>query len=162
MRRYALLLFATTLALRADWKVYADKKPNQITGLRNVHAEVGAKGLSTAVLLIGCVDGKPILRIANRFRAFRVEGSPGAHYSPVKVRASASTEYIDAQAPATVYNDTMLLFLDDKAAELLPKMKASESLFVQLLYENEQKVTDFRMAGLDSALAKMAEAGCHL
>jgi hypothetical protein len=159
--RVGLLLFAATVTLNADWKVYADKKPNQITGLRNVHADVGAKGLSTAVLQLGCVDGRPILRVANRFRAFRLEGSPGAYYSPVKVRASESTEYMDAHAPAIVYSDTMFLFLDDKAGELVPKMRNSESLFVQLFYQNEQKVTDFRMAGIDAALAKMAEVGCR-
>jgi len=156
------VLFAATLSLNADWKVYADKQPNKITGLRNVRAEVTGKGLSTDVLLIGCTDGHPILRISNRFRAFRLDGAPGAYYSPVKLRASASTEYIDLQAPGTVFNGTMILFLDDKAAELLPKMKVSESLFAQLLYESQQRVTDFRMAGLEAALAKMAEAGCHL
>lgn len=156
-----MALLAATLNLKADWKVYTDKKPNQITGVRNTHAVVGAKGLSTADLIVGCMDGKPILRIANRFRAFRVEGSPGAYYSLVKVRASASTEYIQEQAPANIFNETMFLYLDDKATELMPKMKASESLFVELIYPNEQKVTEFRMAGLDAALAKMAEAGCR-
>ena len=33
-----MALFAATLTLKADWKVYADKKVNQITGVRNTHA----------------------------------------------------------------------------------------------------------------------------
>jgi hypothetical protein len=159
--RLGMVLLAATLTLKADWKVYTDKKPNQITGVRNTHAVVGAKGLNTADLIVGCIDGKPILRIANRFRAFRLEGSPGAYSSPVKMRASVSAEYIQEQAPANVFNETMFLYLDDKAAELVPKMKASESLFAELVYPNEQKVTEFRMAGLDAALAKMAEVGCR-
>jgi len=84
------------------------------------------------------------------------QGEPG-----LKLRASVSTEYLQEQASANVSNETMFLYLDDKAAELMPKMKASESLFVELVYPNEQKVTESRMAGLDAALAKMAEAGCH-
>jgi len=41
-------------------------------------------------------------------------------------------------------------------------MKTGEFLFVQLPYDRKDEVIRFPMAGLDGALAKMADTGCHL
>jgi hypothetical protein len=159
--RIAVFLFATSLALRADWKIYIDKKASQITGLRNAHAEIKAKGLSTAVLLLGCTDGKPILRFADQYRGFNVKGTDGAYHGHVKIRPSAATEYIDAEVPAGHEGGITFLVIDDKLADLLPKMKADTLLFAQLPYEGEDKIVQFPLVGLDGALTKMADAGCR-
>jgi len=159
--KVVVLLFATTLALMADWKVFIDKKPNQITGLRNAHAEIGAKGLSTATLLIGCNDGKSVLRLVDRFRGLKLTGADGSYYSHVMLRPRAVTQYIDAAVPAAYDQGVPFLILDDKLGELLPKMRADTLLFAQLTYDGGDKVVQFPMTGLDAALAKIAEAGCH-
>ena len=49
--RLTILLCIATAALMADWKVYIDKKP-RITGLRSAHADLNAKGLGTATLVV--------------------------------------------------------------------------------------------------------------
>src|SRR5258708_26598223 len=107
--RLVVLLFATALALMADWKVYIDKKVNQITGLRNARAVVGAKGLGSADLLLGGVDGRPFLRIVDRFRGYRLEGG----YAHTKLRASGATEFIDAHVKVDHTSGGVFLFLDD-------------------------------------------------
>ena len=159
--KLVVVIFTAALALMADWKVYVDKKANQITGLRNAHAEIGAKGLSTAVLLIGCNDGKSVLRLVDRFRSFKLMGANGSYYSHVMLRPSAVTQYIDAEVPGAYDSGVAFLILDEKLAELLPKIKADTLLFAQLSYEGKDEVVRFPMNGLDVALTKMAEAGCH-
>ena len=73
--RLTILLCVATAALMADWKVYIDKKTSPITGLRSAHADLKAKGLGTATLVVGCNDGKSFFRIADQFRGFNV--APG-------------------------------------------------------------------------------------
>lgn len=146
----------------ADWKLKIDKKANEITGVRNAYAVVGAKGMGTADLLIGCKDKHLIMRVISRFRNFRVSGGYGSYFSFIKLRAGAATEYIEAQAPAVLDSGAMVLLLDNWAPELLPAMKTSDLLYAEVTYSNDtQSMVRFPMAGLDAALAKMADVGCQ-
>jgi hypothetical protein len=161
-RTAAVRFSGASLPMMAGWRVYTDKKVNQITGVRNTQAIVGAKGLSTADLFIGCVDNRPILRFGDRFKTLAIQGLPGSYFSIIKVRASSNPAFIEQQVTAVIFNDTIFLLMDDRAAEMIPQMKTSASLFAQLTYRDEVKVTEFSMSGLDAALAKMAAAGCRL
>ena len=159
--RLLFLLFATTLALMADWRVHIDKKPSQITGMRNATALVPAKGLNTADLILGCVDGKPILRVQDRFRGMKLTPVNGGYLTHVKMRPSANTNYIEADVQGSYSDAAAFVILDAQLGEVLPAMKTGEFLFVQLPYDRKDEVIRFPMAGLNGALAKMADAGCH-
>lgn len=161
-QKIILAILLLSAPLMADWKVKIDKKANEITGVRNAYAVVGAKGMGTADLVIGCTDKRPIMRVVSRFQGFRVTGSYGSYFSFIKLRAGAATEYVEAQAPAVLDSGAMVLLLDNWAQGLLPAMRTSDLLFAQVTYSNDkQSMVRFPMAGLDAALAKMADVGCQ-
>lgn len=163
MKQPAGILLAVLFCspLLADWRVSIDKKPNEITGLRNAYAQVGAKGLAAGELVIGCTDGKPVLRITERFRSFRVTGFDGNYYSRVKLRPSMAPEFIEVDALLAQNAGIKFLVVDNRLVELLPKMKMDQFLLVQISYEGQDAVVKFPMAGLDVALAKLEAVGCR-
>lgn len=186
--RAIVLAFAGLLPLAAaDWKVSVDKKPSLITGSRNARAQIQARRQKTT-LLIGCRDSKPILRIAENFgfdnaiadallksqlersinrgqghetQGFRLTARDGVYYSQIKLRPSASSEFLDTETVAGYNRGTYFLVLDDRIGDLLPKMKADTRLFAQLPYKTGDKVVEFSLEGLGSALTRLGEAGCH-
>jgi len=157
--RLTILLCVATAALMADWKVYIDKKTSPITGLRSAHADLKAKGLGTATLVVGCNDGKSFFRIADQFRGFNV--APGQE-AQVKLRPSTSSEYVEMRALATqTENGVAVLVLDELWPRLLPNLKADTVLLVEMPYQLKVQIATFQIAGLEGALAKMADAGCR-
>src|SRR5688572_28235847 len=179
------LTLVTAMPSMAKWKIHIDKKVSQITGARNVRAEVTAKR-GKAVLLLGCTDAKPILRLAENFSidnalndaltksrleraidksqrfGFEMIERDALYRSRVKVRLGAAKEYLDAEVQAGYNDGVYFLILDDRLSELLPGMKTDSVIFAQLPYKDGDKVREFPLAGFDSALAKMAENGCRL
>lgn len=183
MRGLLLCLLAT--ALHADWKVSIDKKPSPITGKRNAHAHVQARR-SGAIVLIGCHDAKPILRIAEDFRlknkindaltksqleraidkseeyGFAFSVKDNQYFGRIKIRLAAASEYMEAEVPAGYNNGTYFLVLDDRLGELMPRMTSDTILYAQLPYKQGDKIVEFKIDGLEAALGKLSEAQCTL
>lgn len=182
-----ILLFATAcLGLHAaGWKVHVDKKPSQITGVRNTFASIKARR-GGAQLVVGCSDAKPVLRIAENFRlsnklndaftksqieraidkserfGFAFSVRDGNYFSQLKLRLGGKQEYLDTEVRAFYDRGTYVLVLDERLAELLPGMRTDALLYAQLPYKDGEKVREFQLTGLDSALVKMGQNGCTI
>lgn len=181
-----LLLIPCAAVLSAgEWKIHIDKKTSQITGSQNARAQMKAKR-GGAYLVLGCHDAKPFLRIAENFKlentlndAFtksRLERAidktqrfgfaftirDGLYYSRVKLRLGGKQEYLDTETLAGYNRGTYILMLDDRRAELLPGMRTDSLLYAQLPYKDGDKVVEFSLEGLDSALARLEMVGCVL
>lgn len=67
--RAIILLFVILVSgsAKSGWKTTIEKKPNPVTGQRMALMSKDADGLSVADIVIGCANGKAILRVAENF-----------------------------------------------------------------------------------------------
>ncbi len=187
----ALLLIGFCFASysKSGWRISIDKKANPVTGFKNAYMEKDAEGLSVATLLIGCTDGKPVLRIAENFSisnglndalfksllqrslqqgleyhkyGFSFTARDGKLFTRIKMKIGEDPNYIDAEVPMGYNNGFYFAILDEEKPDLISRIFGAEKVIAELPYKGKPGFATWAIEGANQAEESLRRAGCNL
>ncbi len=189
--KVALILISLCVAsyAKSGWKITIDKKANPVTGIRNAYMEKDADGLSVATLLMGCTDGKPVLRIAENFTipnglndalfksllqrslqqgleyhkyGFSFTVKEGKLFTRIKMKIGEDPNYIDAEVPMGYNNGVYFAILDDVKPDLISRIFGASTVIAELPYKGKPGFATWSIGDANQAEEGLRRAGCIL
>lgn len=184
----ATLVLSLVCDAKTGWRIYAEKKPNPVTGHRNAWAwRYAEKGV--AMLSVGCVDGKPMFRISENFavgnalndallrspldRAIRTgidSQAKGFSYSidngtlmtSFKLRFASKEEVRRVTVPMGWAGNPYIGILDSLHAELMSGFSESEQLLAEISYKGKAGFATWILDGFVAAEDQLSKFGCKV